>query len=431
VHIAKVIKKERLIVLIRMAKNHGGYFITTFINSSIPLLFLPILTRYLEPSEYANIALFNFYLALSNSLTGNSIPIIISKNFFDHPKEYVAKIIGNSIRVVFVFSLITSALIGVFYVFLKSILDLPILWMLLIPWGSFFYVLLSMALTVHRNERKVLVFSYHKIGNTITNILISLFFVIVLLWGWQGRVAGILISYFLSAIWAIRYLYKNKYLDLDYSSEFVNSILKFVVPLISNAFQSVIIARVGIFFMQLYFTKELLGVFSVAYQLSEFVHLLFMTISFTWNPFVYEQISNVNKLDRVKFTRIFYLISLLLSIGVAFLIIFSKFILKIFTTQKYFSAIEFIPWLAIGMFFYGLYIFLLPVLMKKEKQKQVSIISLINMLIMIGLNILFVDLFGYMGIAYAFALTYFLMFVPIAILSQKVFPLPWLKSLKF
>jgi len=414
-----------------MAKNHGGYFVTTFFNSAIPLLFLPILTRYLEPAEYANIALFTFYLALSNTLSGTSIPVVISKNFFDQSKEYIAKIIGNSIRVVFVFSSFTTIILAVSYKYIGTYLDLPLIWMLLIPWGSFFYVLFSIALTVHRNEKKVLVFSYHKIGNTFVNIIISLVLIVILLWGWKGRVTGVLISYLFSAIWAMFYLYKHQYINFNFSKLITKDILKVVIPLIVNAFQSVIISRVGIFFMQLYFTKELLGIYSVAYQISYFIHLLFLTIGFSWNPFVYEQISKPEKLNLIRFTKIFYLISIIMFLGVVFITLFSGFILKIFTTDKYFSAIEFIPCLTLGVFFNGLYVFLLPILMKKEKQKEVSLISLINMIIMIGLNFLFIHLFGYIGVAYAFLVTYFLMFVPLAILSERVFPLPWVKALKF
>jgi len=422
---------SRWLSLMRIARNHGGYFVTTFINSSLPLLFLPILTRYLEPAEYANIALFNFYLALSNSLSGTSIPVVISKNFFDHSKEYIAKIIGNSIRVVFFFSLITTILLASIYKYIGPFLDLPLTWLLLIPWGSFFYIILSMALSVHRNEKKVLIFSYHKIGNTLINILFSLAFIVILMWGWQGRVMGVLISYFFSAICALYYLIKHKYLNISFSKKITKNILNVVIPLMVNAFQSVIISRIGIFFMQLYFEKELLGIYSVAYQISYFVHLLFLTISFSWSPYVYEQISKPEKLNLERFVKLFYGISFILFLGVVIISSFSGIILKIFTTAEYYGATEFISWLSIGVFFNGLYIFLLPILMKKEKQKEVSIISLINMILMIGLNILFIDLFGYIGVAYAFCAIYFLMFLPIMILTQKVFPLPWVKSIKF
>ncbi|WP_321307513.1 oligosaccharide flippase family protein [Marinifilum fragile] len=417
--------------LINMAKNHGGYFVTTFINSSLPLLFLPVLTRYLEPAEYANIALFNFYLALSNSLSGTSVPVVISKNFFEKPKEYIAKIIGNSIRIVFMFSSITTILILIFYKQIESFLDLPLLWLLLIPWGSFFFILFNMALTVHRNEKKVLVFSYHKIGNTFVNILISLFLIVVLLWGWQGRVVGILASYFISAIWALYYLKKQHYLKLSFNKDLTKDILKVILPLVPNSFQYIIISHVGLFFMQLYFAKDVVGVYSVSYQISFSISLLYTTLSFSWNPYVYEQLSRKGKINAIEFTRYFYLLSAVVFSGVVFLYLFSGFILKVLTTNEYMGATVFIPLLSLGFFFKGMYVLLLPILMKHEMQKNVSLISLVNMFLMLGLNIVFIKLYGPIGVTYAFCATCFLLFLPVIILVQKVNPLPWLKALTF
>ncbi|MCD4768610.1 MAG: polysaccharide biosynthesis C-terminal domain-containing protein, partial [Bacteroidales bacterium] len=202
-------------------------------------------------------------------------------------------------------------------------------------------------------------------------------------------------------------------------------------PMIPNSFQSVVIAQVGIIFMQLYFTKELLGIYSVGYQVSYSIHLLFTTLSLSWSPYLYEQLSNTKSVNRINIARIFYLLGGILSLGVAFIMVFSGMIIKLIVTSRYFGAIEFIPWFSLGIFFHGLYIFLLPILMKNEKQNQVSLVSFINMIIMIGLNIILIRIFGYIGISYAFAVTYFLMFIPIAIMTQIVFPLPWLKALSF
>jgi PST family polysaccharide transporter len=117
-------------------------------------------------------------------------------------------------------------------------------------------------------------------------------------------------------------------------------------------------------------------------------------------------------------------------LGVLFIVVFSGIILRIMTSRPYFGAREFIPWFAIGYFFHGLYGFLTPVLIKFEKQKYISAVSFVNMIIMILLNVLFVKAFGYIGVAYAFAIIYFLIFMAFAWKAQQVFPLPWLRAVK-
>ncbi|HPG74154.1 MAG TPA: oligosaccharide flippase family protein, partial [Bacteroidales bacterium] len=114
--------------LIHLGKMSGGYFITTIINQALPFLILPVITRYLNTAEYGMLALFNFYLAIAHSLTGVSIPAVVSKNFFDREKEYIARVIGNSILIVGLFSVATIVLVLIFYPFLSTYLELPLVW---------------------------------------------------------------------------------------------------------------------------------------------------------------------------------------------------------------------------------------------------------------------------------------------------------------
>lgn len=407
-------------------KEHGGYFITTFIHSALPLLFLPILTRYLEPAEYANIALFNFYLAISNSLAGTSIPAMVSKNFFDKPKEYIAQIIGNSIFIVFTLSFTLFLLLFIFSSVLLPYVDLPLFWFLIIPWCSFFFIIYNITLTVLRNQKKVLAFSYHKIANISFNILLSLAFVVLLMWGWQGRLWGVFLSFIISSFIAIYYLWKNKYLNFALSRKIIKKTLNLLLYLLPNSFQTIIISQIGIFFMQLYFTKELLGIYSVGFQISFAIKLLYMTIGLSWAPYLYEIFSKPKSINRPHLVKMFYLLAIVLLGGVVFVNLLSGTILKIFTTSSYYDAKTYIPWFTIGYLFNGLIIFITPILIKLEKQKQITKISFINMIIMLVLNIILSKTFGPIGIAYAFCLTYLLMFLSFWKALHNSFPLPWL-----
>lgn len=416
--------------LVDLGKMSGGYFITTFLNNAIPFLFLPLLTRYLNPAAYANIALFSFYLAISNSLTGVSIPIVISKNFFNQPKEHIARLIGNSIVIVLCFSIVTMFIILAIWPFLKEKLDLPLFWLLIIPAVSFSFIIHGMNLNVLRNLKKVALFTTFQVGNTLMNIVISVLFVVVLLWGWQGRVWGIMLALFLSAVWAFLYMKKNGYVSFAVSRNLTKEILKLVLPLIPNSFQSVIITQVGIFFIQYYFTKNLLGVYAIGFQIAVMIKLLVETLNFSWSPFLYQQLSKPEKLQKVYMTRMFYSLSGLLLLGVVFINVFSGLILRIMTTPGFYGATEFIPWFTLGFLFQGMYILLMPILIRHEQQKFISLVSFVNMFLMIGLNIVLIKYFGYIGVAYAFSLTYLVMFLSFFWKSQKVMPLPWMKGLK-
>ncbi len=409
----------------------GGYFLTTLVNQSLPFLILPILTRYLTPAEYGMLSLFSLYLVLSNSLSGVSIPAVISKNFFSESKEYTAEVIGNSIVINVVLSFLTMVLAAVLYYFFAQELEVPLKWLLLIPLGSLSFVIFNIGLNVMKLNRMVWTFSKHQIGNTAINIGLSLVLIIVFIWGWQGRAAGILISYFLSALVSFFFLYKNGYVSFKISKVRMREVLNVLLPLIPNSVQSVVISQVGIFFIQFYFTKDLLGVYAIGYQIAFVVKLLIITIGMSWAPFLYEQISKRDGFNRVNMARNILGLWGVLVGGMIFVNLVSGLVLRVMTTPDFFPAREFIFPLTIGFVFHGMYAFIMPILIRKNEQRFISITSFINMIIMLVLNIGLVEVFGYMGVAYAFAITYFAMFIMLFWRAYVIEPLPWKKALVF
>jgi O-antigen/teichoic acid export membrane protein len=416
--------------LSHLGRLSGGYFVTTIINQSLPLLILPILTRYLPPEEYGNIALFTFYLVLSNSVSGISVITVISKHFFNEDKETIARIIGNSIFIVACLSLITILLIILIYPFIDPYTQLPLLWLVLIPLTSLTFIIFSIGLNVIRNSKKVLTFGKHQIGNTFSNLLISIVLIVLLLGGWRGRVWGIVLSNLISGIVMYHYLHKNGFISFKITKESIKTILKVLIPLIPNSIQVVIISQVGVFFIQLYFSKGLLGLYSIGFQIAVMVKLLTDTLNMSWSPYLYEQITGSKVIDKLYLTRLCLVLIGVLIIGLLFINFSAGIVLELMTTPAYYGARVFIPWFTLGYLFYGIYILLFPILIKNNKQKFISSLTFLNMLIMIAMNILFVKLFGFMGIAYAFTITYFLMFLALFWKAQRVFPLPWLSALK-
>lgn len=409
----------------------GGYFLTTFVNQALPFLILPILTRFWSPEEYGTFVLFNLCLMLVNTLAGTSIPAVISKHFFDTDRQHVAELIGNSVVISGLLSLAAMVLILVVYPFTEDLIDVPLFWMLMIPIGSFAFVVFNIGLNVMKNERKVFVFSKHQVGNTVINMGLSLALVALLLWGWQGRATGILVSYVLSALFAIYYLHRQKYLSFHVTKERMNEVWRVVLPLIPNSLQSVIISQVGIFFIEFYYTTELLGIYAIGYQIAFVVKLVVLTLSLSWSPYLYEQISAAGTVGRVQLTRYFLGLWALLAVGLVFVNAVSGFILRLMATPDYYAAEEFIFPLTLGFLFYGMYVFLMPILIRNEQQNYVSIVSFINAVLMIALNFGLIKVFGYMGVAYAFCVTYFIMFAMLFVRAEKIMPLPWGKALAF
>lgn len=411
-------------------KMTGGYFIATIINNALPFLLLPLLTRYLTPDDYSYIALFTAFVAIVNSLTGLSLESYIAKYFFDHSRQFIAKVIGNGLLVIFSLNLAVCAIFFLTYNHLSGLYGLPLLWVLLIPANSFSYQLFYILLAILRNRKNVLAFSFNQISNTILNVAITVFFLVFLVFGWQGRLVGILMANVLSAGFALFYLRQKGFLSFSIDLKTIGNILRFILTLIPNSLQSVIVNRIGIFFMQIYFTRELLGIFSVGFQISYVVMIVIITLNLSWTPFLFEQLSGKKEINKHHIIQMFYLHLLVVLGGFLFVNFASGLVLRIMTTEVYYEAEQFILWLTLGMFFNGLVIFIQPILIKYNRQKFLGVFSALNLIFMVLIHYVCVHFFGYMGIAYAYFFTYLIMFVVIFIKAEQTLSLPWLKSIK-
>lgn len=407
-----------------------GYFLTTIINQAIPFLLLPVLTRFLSTEEYGNVSLFNFYFLICFALVGSSIPNVVSKHFFDQDKEFISNLVGNCIATSFFLMIIVAFIIAVTYHWVADYLAIPLFWMLLLPPGALCSVILSLGLTVCRNSHRVFHFGCHQVANTVANLTMSLLLICVFGLGWIGRAVGMLGAYFFSAIVMLVYLWRSGFLKWNYQKSMQEEIRKIIIPLIPNSVQMTIISQVGLFFMQLYFSKELLGLYALGFQIAFCVKLLVDTISMSWSPFLYQQISDHEKMNKLYVTRLLLVLYAALLLGVVVVCLLTKPVLVLMTTPDYYGAQQFVPWFALGMAVYGMYVFLNPILIKTNQQRFIGRISLLSMAFMIAANFLFAKWFGYMGIVYAYCAVYAFLGVLLVVRAQKVFPLPWLSAMK-
>jgi O-antigen/teichoic acid export membrane protein len=414
-------------------KISGGYFITSIINNALPFILLPILTHYIQPESYANITLFTTYIAIVSAFSGPAIHAYIANIFFDNSGSFVAKNIGNATTIIGGFSLFFLLLILLTFSLNPNLLGLNLFWLLMIPLTSFCQIFFRMALGVMRNKTQVLTFSYHQIGNTFLNSLISIVLVAILLIGWEGRVLGISLSFAISAGFALYYLKKQELLKLSPDIRNYKRLFKFVITLAPNSLQNTLVSKVGIIFIQLFFAKEILGIYSVGFQVAFSIMILVSTLNLSWAPFFFKQLSKKD-FNKYYVIRMLYVHIAVVAMGVIFINVFGGTIIRIMTSEAYYSAVKFIPWLSVGFLFNAIVSFVKPAFIKANLEKDVGLISILNLILMILLNFLFCEFFGSMGVAYAFFATYLVMLllvVLILVIRRKALNLPWLRALIF
>ena len=157
---------------------------------SIPAVLAPILTHYLTPEDYGLIVLFDVLIQVLGPLVGIGTQSAIRRRYFDYDQATLSSYVMSCARVV-------ASLHGVLLCVLLALVPFIEVqglpdnrWLLLlVPWLFCQYVV-SIGTSFFQLEQRPIAFGSVQGGVTATDLLSSLFFVIVLHWGWQGRIVG-------------------------------------------------------------------------------------------------------------------------------------------------------------------------------------------------------------------------------------------------
>lgn len=404
-----------------------GYFLATIINQSLPFLLLPVLTRYLSPSEYGLVSLFCFYHILLTVFVGSPVATMVAKYYYENDTKQTSVLIGNgillSLGLCLCVELLLFAVIGLFG------LSMPFStgWIIAIPIAAVAYNIFMLGLTICRLRNHVFHFSIHQIANTAVNTVLSLIFVCLLYWGWDGRALGFTISYLFSALLFIYYLSRDGLLNWKFDWNLQKRILRFITPLIPNTLQMIIISQVGVFFMQIYYSEELVGLYSLGFQIAFCVKLGVDTLMMSWEPYLYQQLSMNEKMDKVSVTRLLLGLVFLLILGCIATILLTNPVLRIMSTPPFYKASEFVPIFVAGLFFYGIHRFVAPIIIKCDQKVFFAKVSFLSMAILILLSVVLPKYFGYIGIAYAYVISYVILCTFLLVKAHMLIKFPLLK----
>ena len=198
-------------------RSTGIYTITSIINSAIPFLLLPVLTRYLTPEDYGLVSMFALLVTFVSPFTGLSINGAISRQYYNENEIDIREYIYNSLLVL----IVSTILVGIiFYTFSERISDLAsfpskYLWTVIVY--SFSQFLVSIVLSLWQVQKKALFYGMFINAKTLLNVILSIVLVVGLNFGWRGRIYGQTIALVIFAVLSIIILFKNRWVTISFN----------------------------------------------------------------------------------------------------------------------------------------------------------------------------------------------------------------------
>lgn len=421
--VVEVMSKSELV------SNGKIYLLSNIVNASIPFLLLPLLTRYLTPTEYGEVTMF---LALSVGLTafvGISVHGIATKMYYElgDNKLRQSKFVGSCIHIIFLTAIVTLAIILVFIDLIEEQLAINQCFII----GSVLVALansvIQLRLVQWQVRKKAKSFGIFQVSFGVCNLLTSLFFVVILSHGSEGRVDAQLISSALFTVIALVLLRKDSLYRLR-AFEIINykEIFNFGIPLIPHIF--------GIFLLSSFdrvVIKEKLGisevgVYMVAMQLSMGLKVVFDALNKAFSPWLYEQLTLANNYEmKTKIVKYTYLYCISLFIFPVITYFFAPFAIYIIAGENYDRASSVLVWLVLGQIFAGMYLMVTNYIFFAKRTFLLSVVSMLSAIIHILLLYVLVDMYGFIGAGYAFTLSMMCRFILVWVVAIKVYSMPW------
>lgn len=408
----------------RLFKESLIYGLSRYIGKFISVFLLPLYTALLKPEDYG-------ILSLLETITAVSLFVIISgtdtalgyyyyrKEFSDEKKLMVSTAlwlriffsIAGFLIILFGSHFLSRLLFGRDYSLFVTITGLCIIF------SSIYYFLFDLL----RFEIRPWLYTIISTGLILIQILLNIYFVLILKQGIYGVLVANGIGYFVFFLVTVIYVF-SKY-GFGISKKWVRNIFSYGFPLIGTGIAAWVLTSTDRYFLAHYADLTAVGIYSVGMKLANFIGIVAGALYLAWGPFAASvQYESYAKQIYRKVFLFFFIINV---VGVFIVSMFSIDILKVFTQPAYYSAKAVVPFLCMSTVLSSAY-FIVSIGIALTKKAQHTIwIYIIASVINIIMNYFITPVYGAIGASFSIMISYFLVFLLTLIMSQKYYPVEY------
>lgn len=412
----------------KLLSGSASYLFSNILTVAIPFALLPILTRFLTPTEYGQVAIFQTLLAGLGAFVGLSVQGAASVKYYDDhlSKQELKYFIGNCFLVLA--STTVVALLGV-VIFRRPLFEwlaLETQWLLLsvIACSATFVIAIRMGQWQVRKQAKN--YGVFQVSQNLVNMLLSLLFVVYLLQGAAGRIWVLSVTPMAFAVSALFLLYKDDLLGFAWRPNDLREILAFGIPLIPHAAGLFVLGATDRFVVTAELGLAQFGAYMVAVQLTGAIGLIFDAVNNAYVPWLFERLKRKQMEEKKQIVRWTYVYCIAL-LGVVVLgFVMGPTLLILVAGEKYSAAADAIGWLAMGHAFGGMYLMMANYIFYSKRTALLSLSTITSGVINIGLLMVLIPFMGLKGAAIAFAVSMAIKFLLTWYVAQLRHPMPWL-----
>ncbi len=415
-----------------LATGSSIYLLSNILNAAIPFALLPVLTRYLTPAEYGEVAMFQTWLAALGAFTGLSVHGAAARKYYDTGMDgqELKRFIGACLQVLAFSTLFTFLVVFLLRAQLATWLGLKPAWVLAAVGVSAASFVIQVRLEQWQIRRQAISYGMLQISQSLLVMLLSLLLVVVLLWAAQGRILAHIWTVLAFMVIALYFLHKDKLLAFNDKWSRIREALAFGVPLIPHVAGSFLVSAVDRFVVNAELGLAQAGMYMVAVQFSSVMLLVFDAINKAYIPWLYERLQrnvHAEKQQVVRYTYLYFAVVLFIA-ALAFLV--GPYFITLIAGERFSSAGDAIGWLALGQAFGGMYYMVTNYIFYSKRTGLLSLSTITAGLVNVALLLVLIKPFGIVGAAQAFCIAMAMRFLLTWAVAQRRHPMPWFDFMK-
>lgn len=410
----------------KFSKSALIYTISTFCNSLVPFLILPVLTRYLSTEEYGIISMFNATVSFIVPFVSMGFSTAIQRKLVEGRTSTDGEYLFNGYMTIIVSELIVAGGIYIFRVFFEGITGIPGFFLIDVILLCASTAITDAVLAVLQIKERPGMFGILQNSATFLNVISSLVMIVGLGMSLKGRIYSITFSKLAFAVIGMVVLQKEISISPKFNTAYIKDIvLNFGIPMIPASIKSTVLTCTDRIFITNMESISETGVYSVGNQFAMPILILAQAFNLAFVPHLFSVLKEDDRYAKtriVKFTYAYFFAIVFVSIAWT---LFSKSILALIVGEEYHDAVQYIFWLSMGYAFTGMHMMVVNYIYYLKQVRIYAFITIVVIIINIILNYFMITSYGSVGAAQATMIANFISFILTWILTIKICDMPW------
>ena len=400
------------------------YSAASFIAKGVGFFLIPLYTRLLSPADYGTLDLLNVFMAFAVVVISGELFQGVAR-FLPEMKTEEEKALCASTTLLVVFSSFV-VFVGVSLAFSGTISGLLLknrgsadIIRLALPWIAL-SALLETCQSQLRYDLKSRQYSVASVLVVSVSLASTVLFVLVFKLGVRGFILGQMLGSFAGVLASFSFA-RNRY-RFAISGKLLKQMLTFSLPLIPSSLTVLLWSYIDRFFIRNYLSIGEVGIYGIGVRFASLASILLMGMNMALTPIIYASYKKEETPENLS--RIFSLFVLAVTPLLMGALFFSREVLVVMTTEKYYAAAAVIPFLMTGAILSQLYNFA-PGIFIAKKTYLIIVVNAVACLFSVGANLLLIPRIGILGAGIVNAANGLVVFSIYILFGQRVYKIPY------